>query len=171
MEALLTFDHAPAQHGRTVITIRPTINHAQLYRNASLQLRFSTRTLHETYNCKIFVAYNLACCGVYAIWRLLHVRFHFRLRFSAATSHTFPPLASYACRCAGVTRSRIMAVCAWSGGSTGRPFTGIVVSWHIGQSGPTSPQKTQSEFFPIQSHALHSRLIEFRRHERRGYIL
>lgn len=49
------------------------------------------------------------------------LRYVSRARFSAARSHSFPPRRSYFARSASVTRSRIIAVCASSGGRAGRP--------------------------------------------------
>lgn len=41
----------------------------------------------------------------------------------------FRPVLLYSARCASVTRSRIMAVCAFTGGSAGRPgFFGAVLA-------------------------------------------
>lgn len=51
----------------------------------------------------------------------LSTRYVSRARLRAARSHSFPPRRSYFARSASVTRSRIIAVCASSGGSAGRP--------------------------------------------------
>jgi len=51
----------------------------------------------------------------------LRQRYVSRARLRAARSHSFPPRRSYFASSASVTRSRIIAVCASSGGSAGRP--------------------------------------------------
>lgn len=72
------------------------------------QVRAAIRTRH----------YSLRTEQAYCHWIKRWVS---RARLSAARSHSFPPRRSYFARSASVTRSRIIAVCASSGGSAGRP--------------------------------------------------